>query len=260
MLAAFAAASPAAAQTYDAWRMRVFSPGEQTDPAVSGESAPTPNGSGLTNLLCYAFDLDPHQPVPAGALPTLSLVPGWAPATGLPATSPALTWQSSSAFPAADLSYVPELTTDLARGPWQRGKSVFGTPRVQYPARANALLLNTATSLLPAGGNPGGVLLRLRVLRGHALPEDWQRANFNQTDMDPEADADGDGRTNWQEFLVGTDPNDFYDGNPPSLALLGGGDQRGDPGTVLPVPVSGRFRATVAATGRARTTRRSSSP
>ncbi len=226
------------ADTFAVWQARVFSPPELRDPAISGENALAPNGSGLANLLHYAFALDPHQPVAAGALPALGTLRGFDSLTGLPATYPTLTWQSSSENPPTDLFYVPEITSDLVHGSWRRGPQVFSAPSLRYPTQPGNPILNATQGYLPLGGNPGGLFLRLQVLRGHALPEDWQRANFGRLGVDPEADADGDGRTNWWEFYTGTDPADFYDGELPWLALLGGGDQRGDSGAALPVPIS----------------------
>ena len=43
------------------------------------------------------------------------------------------------------------------------------------------------------------------------LPDDWQRLNFGTKTSDwdaPNVDSDGDGASNWQEFLAGTDPRD----------------------------------------------------
>jgi hypothetical protein len=49
------------------------------------------------------------------------------------------------------------------------------------------------------------------------LPDDWERriADFDSDDdilspgdVNPSADFDGDGKTNWQEYLAGTDPSD----------------------------------------------------
>jgi hypothetical protein len=38
------------------------------------------------------------------------------------------------------------------------------------------------------------------------LPEWWQLEYFGETGIDPDDDADGDGQTNFQEYLAGTDP------------------------------------------------------
>ena len=48
------------ADTYQEWKARVFSETEQADPAVSGETALSPAGDGIPNVLKYAFGVDPH--------------------------------------------------------------------------------------------------------------------------------------------------------------------------------------------------------
>jgi hypothetical protein len=46
------------------------------------------------------------------------------------------------------------------------------------------------------------------------LPDDWQRFYFGSKTSDwegPNVDSDGDGATNWEEFLAGTNPRDPND-------------------------------------------------
>ncbi len=40
------------------------------------------------------------------------------------------------------------------------------------------------------------------------LPPGWCRAWFGTTDVDPEADPDGDGLSNLREYVIGTDPTE----------------------------------------------------
>src|SRR5438477_6411735 len=49
------------ADTYSDWKARVFSASEQSDPAISGETALSPAGDGIATLLKYAFALDPYE-------------------------------------------------------------------------------------------------------------------------------------------------------------------------------------------------------
>lgn len=55
---------------------------------------------------------------------------------------------------------------------------------------------------------------------GNGLPDMWEYLNFEHIGIDPNADPDGDGRTNLQESQAATDPNDFYDGQTPVLVSL----------------------------------------
>src|SRR4029077_1854260 len=74
---------------------------------------------------------------------------------------------------------------------------------------------------------------------GDGMPDAWEVANgLNPNLNEANSDPDGDGISNFTEFQRGTDPYDFYNGTPPLLAIYAGGDQRGDPGTTLPVPIS----------------------
>jgi DNA/RNA endonuclease G (NUC1) len=51
--------APRAAAAMDAWRSRSFSAGELASATASGDLA-NPSGDGVSNLLKYAFNLDPH--------------------------------------------------------------------------------------------------------------------------------------------------------------------------------------------------------
>src|SRR5437764_5985973 len=74
---------------------------------------------------------------------------------------------------------------------------------------------------------------------GDGMPDAWEvTRGLNPNLNDANSDSDGDGTSNIKEFQRGTDPSDFYNGRPPFLGVYAGGDQRGDPGTMLPVPIS----------------------
>jgi hypothetical protein len=57
---------------------------------------------------------------------------------------------------------------------------------------------------------------------GKGLPDRWQMRYFGHLGVDPNADPDGDGLTNIEEFRKGTDPTDFFNGVDPVVEPLYG--------------------------------------
>jgi hypothetical protein len=68
---------------------------------------------------------------------------------------------------------------------------------------------------------------------GSSLPDLWQQTYFGHLGVDPSADSDGDGSTNLQEFLAGTDPTDASSGGT-SDPDTSGDDQAKDAYIMLP--------------------------
>jgi Bacterial TSP3 repeat/Alpha/beta hydrolase of unknown function (DUF900) len=60
---------------------------------------------------------------------------------------------------------------------------------------------------------------------GNGLPDQWEITNFGHIGVDPNADPDGDGFTNLQEYQNGTNPNDFYNGQQAQLLIISGNNQ-----------------------------------
>ncbi len=218
--------------TYSAWKTRVFSESEQAETAISGELALSPAGDGIPNLLKYAFGLDPHQDGSL-ALPQINLVQVVDPQTGQARKLPAITYGVSSVDYPADLYFVPEFSSNL--NTWVRGDAVFASPTVESPAHAGGPAWTTSRTLFPFAAN-SKAFVRLRIVEGETLPDDWQIADFGHTGVDPSGDADGDGRSNFNEFLHGTNPNDYFDGVVPEVAIISGNAQQGDQSSLLPVP------------------------
>jgi hypothetical protein len=94
-----------------------------------------------------------------------------------------------------------------------------GTPSRNLNATTNGTALFIALkddsgdlALLHYTVTERGRFQRLDIVIGAAsdvngLPDPWEIAHFGAAGQDPNADPDGDGRNNLQEFLAGTNPN-----------------------------------------------------
>ncbi|HEY5791804.1 MAG TPA: LamG-like jellyroll fold domain-containing protein, partial [Chthoniobacterales bacterium] len=71
----------------------------------------------------------------------------------------------------------------------------------------------------------------LRDTDDNGLPDQWEDDHFEQLGVNPNADADGDGLTNLEEFQQSGDPRDYYRQGritiTPLLAVVGGNNQSG---------------------------------
>ena len=229
---------PIQADTYAQWAARVFTAQEQSDSTISGENA-TPAGDGVSNLMKFAFDLNPHQNGVAG-LPTVSTVLDYNYDTELQEPYLAITYRAPSGYYPENITCVPEVSPDL-RVPsnWMRGQNIIGYFSSQYPQNPGDPYLYTYKVLSPISQNPAGLFMHLRVIEGHTLPADWLQQYFGTTTgINPDDDFDLDGITNWHEYLNGTDPTDYYNAQLPQLFLVGGGNQRAVAGSLLPQPIS----------------------
>ena len=69
------------------------------------------------------------------------------------------------------------------------------------------------------------------------LSDTWEIQYFGQIGTDFNADPDGDGLTNLQEFQQGSDPHDFYNSTAPVLQIVSGNNQTGTAGQFNALPL-----------------------
>jgi hypothetical protein len=146
------------------------------------------------------------------------------------------------------------LTFALASGPSQIAAAPGGAPATQLAIRTDAqgvgkvyLNFNSATSAVLVVSACSGVqttnlsltLNTPMVDTDHnGLPDDWEMHYFGHLGVDPNADPDGDGVTNLQEYLNGTDPTDYYNGVTPNVAALIGPNGELGTGGALSVQIT----------------------
>jgi alpha-D-xyloside xylohydrolase len=130
------------ASTYATWKAQVFTPADQSNPAVSGETG-NPSGDGISNLEKYAYGLNPYQNAVTGS-PTLSLIQQNS------QTYLGLTFQAPSIDPPTDLLYIPQVSTDLVN--WSQGSPGISLYSMQGPTNGSNFYTYIAGNL-PVGSN-----------------------------------------------------------------------------------------------------------
>lgn len=192
----------------------------------------SPSGSGVTVLQAYITGTDPND-FYNGQAPQLSIASGdnqTAP-VGQFNADPLVVWVLNRAG-----------TTSLVNAPVsfsvESGDGQLALSTADNPTLANTLNVRTTADgtarvyyQQPGIPNAAG---NIRVIAGSAqvvfyststgivtdadgngLPDAWEQQYFGHTGVDPNADSDGDGLTNTQEYAAGSNPLDYYNGNAP---------------------------------------------
>ena len=194
----FALLLTARASSFEEWRALHFSPAQLADPLVSGPDA-NPDGDQLRNFAEYVLGTDPWLlPAEPIVAPAISLDP----TDGLLHLNATLIVSSPESQGALLL---PQVTEDLdAR--WRADQAALQIAGVLPDGRFQL----TAWDLVPAN-LPEHRFIRLMIAAdadADGMPDDWE-TSIGLSPVDPYDsmwDADGDGDSNLNEFLHGTDP------------------------------------------------------
>lgn len=227
VLCLIAEIGPAYGTSLEEWQEWYFTPEQRMDAAITGPNA-APAGDGITNLEKFAFGSAPFVEG-SSRRPQPRLVTAF----GGSNSFWALEYRTPDTYVPDDVYYVPELSYDLTT--WYRGRREIEVYSNASPDAGtyNVTISNVALNLPPLGKT----FMRIAIYLGKALPSEWQVLNFGSLGIDTEGDPDLDGETNFEEFLNGTDPNDYFNGVIPRLTLLGEGDVRLAPDTIFSLKV-----------------------
>jgi|GEM_PF-3640147 len=88
---------------------------------------------------------------------------------------------------------------------------------------------------------------------GDGLADAWELQHFGDLGHDATTDTDGDTVSDVDEIAAGTNWNDFFNGQPPQLAIVSGDNQAAPAGAVLAQPLVAQVRNGLGATYRGST-------
>lgn len=160
------------------------------NPNVGSDAGLDADGDGLNNWQEYVAGTNPTNAQSAFAF--IRILPD-------PRGGVSVEWSSAS-----NRLYVVQRSANLLSG--------FVDIRTDVPATPP---VNSYWDATAAGGGP--FFYRLRIQQdplptfdgdGNGLPDEWERLHFGSVRINSSADPDGDGVSNWAEYVAGTNPND----------------------------------------------------
>lgn len=155
----------------------------------------------------------------------------------------------------------PQVPLDITQAPtaWQRVTVRLDYTKKRWDFYCGGVMvvadlpfrLNSATyfSLLALRGHTAGSVSLDDIFVGainplfadsnqNGIDDGWETAHGLLLTSDNRSDdPDGDGKLNIDEYLGGSDPQDFYNGAPPLMTIVSGNNQTAPPGMLNPMPL-----------------------
>ena len=224
----------------------VVSPGEgslgpaETEPVtVSFNASSLPSG-----VYTGQLDLSPDVSTPAFQSLAVTMTIDQAPQVAI--TAPPDNFQCLENLPLTISADASDEDGTVAKVEFLADNQLIGEAAVapftciwQYPSAGNHIL--TARAIDDRNSttiSSARHLIALPNSDGDSLPDAWELDHFGNLDQTGDDDFDGDGLTNAQEYLNGTDPVDYFNSASPTIAIVSGNDQRGPARSTLPLPAT----------------------
>ena len=199
----------------------------------------SPSGSGVTVVQAYIKGTDPNDFFD-GTIPTLTILGGnnqvGSPGQFNAQSFDIAVWNSTGTAPLVNAP----VTFSVTQGAGLLATTNTGSPTL-YTTLTVRTDLNGSVHLYYQQPPTAGISSEVNVIAGAAPPvifltqnsvqstvdsdgngliDSWEQEHFGQIGIDPDADPDGDGLTNLQEYQGGTDPNDYFNDASPEITII----------------------------------------
>lgn len=159
--------------------------------------------------------VDVAAPSQGAAPPTMQFIPNYLAVEGQPLSFVVLASDPNNTIPSLSVDSLPLGATFTDTG---NGSGVFTWPTAVGQAGHYPVTFRASDGALTASRTPTLRIAPVDDIDDDGMKDAWELAHFGNLTRDGSGDLDGDGLSDLQEFLRGTDPT--YAGNAPSVPAI----------------------------------------